>query len=56
MARHTTTSKKRFMESEENLKRIEKIIEPFTGRKRMVKHEFEGKWNVTSNTWIICID
>jgi hypothetical protein len=51
MGRKATAPKSRFAESEENLKRIEKKIKPFTERRRMIKHEPEEKWNITSNLY-----
>jgi hypothetical protein len=51
MAQKATSLKNRFAESEENLKRIEKRIEPFTERRKIAKHESEEKWNVTSNLY-----
>ncbi len=51
MAQKAISVKNRFIESEENLKKIEKVIKPFTEQRRVAKHEPDEKWNVTSNLY-----
>jgi hypothetical protein len=43
--------KKRFLEAEENLKNIEKRIEPFTDRQRKIAQPPPEKWIVTSELY-----
>lgn len=52
MGQREPSIKKRFSASEENLKKLEKIIEPFTDQRKIIVQRSPEKWSVTSYLYL----